>query len=111
MKLFPKRPEGGSARPSARQLAVALRYDQDQDASPRVLAKGNGLVAARILELARERGIPVKSDADLAQALAQLDLGEMIPAELYPAVAEVLAFVYRQNQRRRMARDGNAGGS
>ena len=89
------------ARPSPRQLAVALRYDEDRDAAPRVLAKGRGDVARRILDLARERGIPVRTDADLAQALAQLDLQEMIPAELYPAVAEALAFVYRQNQRRK----------
>lgn len=90
-------------RPSARQLAVALRYDEDRDAAPRVLAKGQGQIAQRILELAREQNIPVREDPDLAQTLAQLDLDEMVPAELYPAVAEVLAFVYRQNQERRKA--------
>ena len=91
-------PEGGP--PSRRQLAVALRYHEDKEAAPRVLAKGRGRVAERILEIAREKGIPVRDDPDLVEALAKLDAGSLIPGELYPAVAEVLAFVYRQSQRR-----------
>ena len=87
-------------RASPRQIAVALGYEADRDASPRVLAKGQGLVAKRIMELARENNIPVREDSDLVQTLAQLDLGEFIPSELYPAVAEVLAYIYRENQRR-----------
>ena len=83
-----------------RQLAVALGYDVDKDAVPKILAKGAGKVAAKILELAKQNNIPIREDADLVQALAQLDLGEFIPPELYPAVAEVLAYVYRQNGRR-----------
>lgn len=83
-----------------RQLAVALGYDMDKNAVPKVLAKGAGKVAAKILELAKENHIPIREDADLVQALAQLDLGEFIPEELYPAVAEVLAYVYRQNGKR-----------
>jgi type III secretion system FlhB-like substrate exporter len=55
-----------------------------------------------LVALAKEQGIPVREDADLAQSLAQLDLGDLIPAELYPAVAEVLAFIYRQNKRREL---------
>ncbi|GHS94393.1 hypothetical protein FACS1894139_02540 [Planctomycetales bacterium] len=82
-----------------RQLAVALGYNADKNAVPKVLAKGAGKVAARILELARENNIPIREDADLAQALAQLDLGDYIPPDLYPAVAEVLAYIYRQNQK------------
>jgi len=87
-------------RVSNRQLAVALRYQDDKDAAPRVIAKGQGHVAEHILELARKHGIPVREDPDLVQSLAQIDLGETIPAELYPAVAEVLAYVYRMNQQR-----------
>ncbi|MDR3077157.1 MAG: EscU/YscU/HrcU family type III secretion system export apparatus switch protein [Planctomycetota bacterium] len=86
--------------PSKRQLAVALRYHEDREAAPRVLAKGRGRVAERIVEIARERGIPIRDDPDLVEALAKLDTGSLIPSELYPAVAEVLAFVYRQSQRR-----------
>lgn len=85
--------------PSKRQLAVALRYNEDKEAAPRILAKGAGNTAQKILDLAREQGIPVRDDPDLVEALAKLDVGSLIPTELYPAVAEVLAFVYRQNQR------------
>ncbi|MDR1533887.1 MAG: EscU/YscU/HrcU family type III secretion system export apparatus switch protein [Planctomycetota bacterium] len=90
-------PERGA--PSRRQLAVALRYDEDREAAPRVLAKGRGRVAEKILELARERDIPIREDPDLVEMLAKLDTGSLIPTELYPAVAEVLAFIYRQNRR------------
>ncbi len=95
--------------PSARQLAVALRYRDDADAAPRVMAKGSGHVAQRILELAEEHDIPIRDDPDLVQSLAQLDLGQVIPAELYPAVAEVLAYVYRMNGRRGLAAEGKGG--
>lgn len=86
-------------RPTKRQLAVALRYNEDKEAAPRVLAKGQGLVAQKILDLAKAQGVPVRDDPDLVEALAKLDVGSLIPTELYPAVAEVLAFVYRQNQK------------
>ena len=80
-----------------RQLAVALGYDMDKNAVPTVLAKGTGKTAAKIIELAEENNIPVTEDADLVMALSQLDLGAVIPPELYPAVAEVLAYVYKMN--------------
>lgn len=85
--------------PSKRQLAIALRYNEDKEAAPRVLAKGSGKTAQKILDIAMEQKIPVREDPDLVEALAKLDVGSLIPTELYPAVAEVLAFVYRQNQR------------
>lgn len=95
------KPKGkGAYQPSKRQLAVALRYDLERESSPRVVAKGSGHVAERIIELAREHDIPIREDPDLVQSLAQLDLGQVIPAELYPAVAEVLAYVYRTNNKR-----------
>jgi flagellar biosynthesis protein len=83
-----------------RQLAVALRYNEEREKAPRVLAKGAGTLAERILEIARAHGVPVRDDADLVEALHQLDLGQLIPPELYPVVAEVLAYVYRMNQKR-----------
>jgi len=82
-----------------RQLAVALRYREEESSAPRVVARGAGHVARRILELAEERGVPIREDPDLADALGQLDLGDVIPADLYPAVAEVLAYIYRMNNR------------
>ncbi len=79
--------------------AIALKYDPDQDQAPRVTAKGRGLVADRIIELAREEGVPITEDPDLVGALIQLDFEEEIPLELYQAVAEILAFAYRLNGR------------
>lgn len=90
-----------SQSPSKRQLAVALRYNEDLEAAPRVLAKGAGATAQKILDIAKEQNIPVREDPDLIEALSKLDVGSLIPTELYPAVAEVLAFVYRQNQKYR----------
>ncbi|MCL2669137.1 MAG: EscU/YscU/HrcU family type III secretion system export apparatus switch protein [Syntrophaceae bacterium] len=78
-------------------LAAALRYDTAKDAAPKVVAKGRGAIAERILALAAEHGIPVKSDPALVQILSKLNLDEQIPVELYKAVAELLAFVYSAN--------------
>ena len=81
-----------------RQKAVAVRYKADEDLAPRVIAKGQGHIAERILEIAREEGIHIQEDPDLVALLAKLDLNSPIPEELYKAVAEVLAFVYRLNK-------------
>jgi flagellar biosynthesis protein len=81
-------------------MAVALGYEPGSRA-PEVLARGAGLLAERIVELARAAGVPVRQDADLAEVLAGLEIGAEIPPELYEAVAEVLAFVYRMNDRYR----------
>ena len=83
--------------------AVALKYDQKKDSAPRVSAKGSGLLAEKIIELARKEGIPISEDPDLVGALIQLDFQEEIPPELYRAVAEILSFAYMLN--RRMNRD------
>jgi flagellar biosynthesis protein len=84
---------------SERQIAVALKYLMNQDPAPQVVAKGRGLVAQRILDLARQHGVPVHSDSDLVEVLARLDLGAYIPPELYKAVAEILAYLYRVNKK------------
>ncbi len=78
--------------------AAALQYQPGQDAAPRVVAAGRGEIAQRILALAREAGIPIQQDGDLAEALLRVDLAGEIPPELYPAVAEVLAFVWRSDR-------------
>lgn len=82
----------GGERNEPPDLAVALRYD-GRDA-PRVAAAGRGELAARIERIAREHGIPLREEPELAAALAQVPPGEEIPRELYVAVAEVLAFAY-----------------
>src|SRR5512135_1041037 len=79
------------------QVAVALGYERESGRAPEVLASGAGLLAKRILEAARAAGVPVREDSDLAEVLAGLEVGAEIPPELYEAVAEVLAFVYRMN--------------
>ncbi|MBK7497086.1 MAG: EscU/YscU/HrcU family type III secretion system export apparatus switch protein [Candidatus Omnitrophica bacterium] len=81
-----------------RKRAVALRYDPVEDPAPRLVAKGQGHVAERILEIAREHGIHIQEDPDLVEVLAALDLGQLIPEELYEALAEILAFIYRLNR-------------
>lgn len=67
------------------------------DAAPRLVARGEGLLAERILELARQHGVTVSRDPDLLAALEPLDLGRMIPPELFQAVALLLAALYRTN--------------
>ncbi len=78
-------------------LAVALRYDPRRgDGAPRVIAKGRGLVAERIRNLARQAGVPVVSNPPLAQALYRaVEVGMEIPPALYQAVAELLAYIYQ----------------
>ena len=78
--------------------AAALRYAQGKDAAPRLMAKGKGAVADRILEIARRNGIPIREDRELVQVLASLDLYQEIPPELYKAVAEILVFLYSLNR-------------
>ncbi len=77
-----------------RPAAAALTYDPLGNAPPEITAAGSGLVAKRIVALAREHGVPLHQDAGLVEALARLEVGTVIPRELYTVVAEVLAFVY-----------------
>jgi len=83
-----------------RKQAVALRYRPDKDTAPRVAAKGSGLVAEKIIELARKHGIPVKDDPDLLEVLSKLEIEEEVPPTVYVAVAELLAFVYSLNRKK-----------
>lgn len=87
---MPQRP----VRPPRRR-AAALHYDPGRDAAPRLVARGDGRLADRILELARAHGIPVHEDRALVDVLARLELGSEIPPEMYRLVAEIIAFVYR----------------
>ena len=73
-------------------IAVALKYDGKN--APKITAKGEGLTADQILQIAEEHGIPLQAEPELARILAQVPLGDEIPEELYLAVAEVIAFAY-----------------
>ncbi len=85
----------------ARALAVALQYEKGTREAPRVVAKGRGLVADRIVELARESGIVIEANPVLAEALSGVELDETIPLELYEAVAIVIGYVLRVGTQKR----------
>src|SRR5690606_29218191 len=87
----------GPAKGEPQELprAVALGYDPQHDLAPVVLASGQGHIAEQIIALGREKGVPMLEDEFLVAALAQVDVGEAIPPELYAVVARVLAYIYR----------------
>ncbi|MBS2032229.1 MAG: EscU/YscU/HrcU family type III secretion system export apparatus switch protein [Deltaproteobacteria bacterium] len=76
------------------QIAVAIKYNKDEDKAPKVVAKGMNLKAERIKEIAKQAGVPIMRNVPMAHALNKVDIGDEIPEELYDAVAEVLNFVY-----------------
>ncbi|HBC57561.1 MAG TPA: hypothetical protein DCZ03_10400 [Gammaproteobacteria bacterium] len=82
---------------SKEQTVVALKYDRES--APTVTAKGRNLIAEEILRVAEEHQIPIYSDPQLVQLLATIELGDEVPEALYVAVAEVIAFAYRVNDK------------
>jgi flagellar biosynthesis protein len=87
--------------PDTPKKAVALRYDRTREDAPRVTAAGRGIVAENIIAAARAHGVALHEDPNLVETLAALDLDATIPPELYRAVAEVLAFIFRLNGKMR----------
>ncbi len=79
--------------------AVALKYTPRVDRAPKVTAKGSGLIAEKIIELAQTHRIPIQEDAALVQILSQLDFYQEIPPSVYGVVAEMLAFIYSLNRK------------
>lgn len=79
------------------RTAVALSYDPGEDA-PKVIASGRGYLADKIIEKAKEADIPLHKDEKLANTLSKLEIGDMIPPELYEVVAEILIFVDRMDR-------------
>jgi flagellar biosynthesis protein len=94
----PKRPDEGDE--SRHKKAVALQYDRRNMSAPKLTAKGEGLLAERLIELAREHGVPVREDRLLVEALEGLKVGQDVPAELYQVVAEILVAVYRAERQK-----------
>ena len=82
-----------------RKKVAALKYRPKEDAAPKVVAKGSGWLADKILEVAKEHHVPLKQDSQLVEVLSAIDLNREIPPELYKAVAEILAFVYRMTKK------------
>lgn len=91
-------------REDPRRKAVALRYDATRDDAPKMIAKGSGVLADRIVQIAQEHGIHVHADPMLVGLLAKLEPNQHIPEAMYRAVAEVLALVYRLNRDRSKTR-------
>lgn len=77
---------------SKQKVSVALEYTPGEEA-PKILASGKGYVAEKIIEKAKESKVPVYEDSKLANTLSKLEIGDMIPPELYNVVAEILVFV------------------
>jgi flagellar biosynthesis protein len=82
-----------------RKKVAALKYKPKEDAAPKVVAKGSGWMADKILEVAKQHGIPLREDRQLVEVLSAIDLNREIPSELYKAVAEILAFVYKMTKK------------
>ncbi|QQE80788.1 EscU/YscU/HrcU family type III secretion system export apparatus switch protein [Alicyclobacillus sp. SO9] len=78
-----------------KKKAVALRYERTRDLAPKVVAKGAGKVAERIVRTAKDANVTVYEDEHLAQLLMGLELDSVIPEDMYQAVAEVLSYVYQ----------------
>jgi FlhB-like protein len=89
-----------SDQPKERALAVALQYEKGTREAPRVVAKGRGLVAEKIVALAEEHGVIIEANPVLAQALSGIEIDDSIPIELYEAVAVVIGYVLRTSARR-----------
>ena len=81
------------------EKAAALKYEHGKDFAPRLIAKGQGKVAEKIIEIARAHDVPIEEDKDLVEFLSMLDLYQEIPSDMYTAVAEILAFVYKLNRK------------
>jgi flagellar biosynthesis protein len=79
------------------KIAIALKYDRDNDDAPRVVATGKEKIAENIIALAKQHGIEIHEDKDLATILSKIELDTLIPFEAYATVAEILSFIYRKN--------------
>lgn len=79
------------------KYAVALGYDSQTDNAPIVLAKGQGQIAEKIIQIAIDNNIEIRKDEDLLQILKAVDINEEIPVEAFAAVAEIISYIYQQN--------------
>jgi flagellar biosynthesis protein len=80
--------------------AVALKYERYKDSAPKVVAKGKGVIAEKIIEVAKQHGVYLKEDPTLIEVLSGLELYEEIPEELYKVVAEIFVLIYQAKQKR-----------
>ncbi len=83
-----------------KKAAVAINYNKEKDIAPKIIAKGKGVLADKIIEIAKKNNIPLYEDPDLIEILSKLDLGQEIPPELYKIIAEVLIYIYKSNNKK-----------
>ncbi|MFT7433607.1 MAG: flagellar biosynthesis protein [Alphaproteobacteria bacterium] len=81
--------------------AVAIKYDKGQNSAPHVSAKGRGVLAAKIIAIAKEHDVPIHSDADLVEILDKVEIEQEIPLEVYTIVAEIFAYIYKVNKKKK----------
>lgn len=79
--------------------AAALKYDQQTNQAPSLVAKGKGDIAKNIIKLAKEHNIPIKQDPDLVELLSKLEIDQEIPPNMYKAIAEIFAFIYELSKK------------
>jgi flagellar biosynthesis protein FlhB len=101
-RMMQQVPEATVVITNPTHYAIAIRYDEARDKAPVVIAKGLDRVAENIKKIAREHKIPMIENKPLAQQMyKQIDLGEEVPAVLYQAMAEILAMIYKDKDKRR----------
>ncbi|MFW5985009.1 MAG: EscU/YscU/HrcU family type III secretion system export apparatus switch protein [Halanaerobiaceae bacterium] len=79
--------------------AAALKYDHNNDRAPKIVAKGEGQLAEKIIKKAAEEDIPLRENKDIIDVLLKLNIGEEIPRELYQVIAEILSFIYQLEEK------------
>lgn len=89
---------GKSDSTTQARVAVALRYDHEPGALPQVVAKGHGHIADAIVDCAQKANVPIEHDMALARALADLEIDQTIPPELYRAIAQIIGFLMRKGR-------------
>ena len=98
IKMAGRAENTSAANVTAQRKAVALKYEAERDLAPKVIAKGRGHVAEHILETAQKNSVPVYQDKTLVNMLMALEIDREIPPELYKAIAEVMAYVYKMDK-------------
>lgn len=94
-RMMQEVPESTVVITNPQHLAVAIKYDDSNMHAPKIVAKGAGVLAAKIKEIAREHGVPIVEDKPIARALYKFDLNSFVPEDLYVAVAKILAYIYK----------------
>lgn len=79
------------------KLAIALKYTQNVDVAPLVVASGRGVLAQALVKKALDLGVPIHPDGELANLLSDVDVGQTIPEEMYEVVAQIMAMVYKMD--------------